>query len=340
MKFGLICEFRNPDRWRRETSRVYGEVIDHLCAAEELGFEAAEFLEHHFVDDGYIPSPLVAAAAVAARTKTMRLATNVALLPLYDPVRFAEDAAVVDAISNGRLDLGVSIGYRAVEYAGYRIDLKTRGARMDEAVQIVTRLLEGEAVTFEGSFYQLNNVKVTPRSTQKPRPPLWIGGFVRAAIRRAARYGDGYTGVASRQVYETYLDELRIAGKDPALARVRASQSGYFVVSRDPERTFNLLAPHVIYWADSYASWFEGSDTQVWSRIGDTQTLRTSGLLNVFTPQNAIAALKKLQAEVPLEVFSFLLAPPGLPVKQMFESLELFAQEVMPAFRQDNPIPG
>jgi alkanesulfonate monooxygenase SsuD/methylene tetrahydromethanopterin reductase-like flavin-dependent oxidoreductase (luciferase family) len=204
---------------------------------------------------------------------------------------------------------------------------------MDEAVQIVMRLLQGEAVTFDGRFYQLNNVRVTPRSIQRPNPPLWIGGFARPAIRRAARYGDGYTGVVNKEAYQTYLEELRIAGKDPASARVRASQVGYLIVSHDPERTFNLLAPHVIYWANSYSSWFEGSDTQVWSRIDDIEGLRTSGLLNVFTPQNAIAALKKMEAEMPLELFSFLLAPPGVPAKDNFKSLELFAKEVMPAFR-------
>src|ERR1700722_480048 len=115
MNFGLICEFRNPAQWERRLSDVYEDAIAHLCFAEKLGFAAAEFLEHHFVDDGYLPSPLIAATAVAARTKSMRVATNIALLPLYDPVRFAEDTSVLDALSNGRLDVGVATGYRNVE---------------------------------------------------------------------------------------------------------------------------------------------------------------------------------------------------------------------------------
>ncbi len=110
------------------------------AAAEALGFNAVEFAEHHFSDDGYIPSPLIAAAAVAARTKHIRVGTNILLLPLYDPVRVAEDTAVLDAVSNGRLELGVGLGYRKVEYEGHGIDFTGRGERADEALEILLRL--------------------------------------------------------------------------------------------------------------------------------------------------------------------------------------------------------
>jgi alkanesulfonate monooxygenase SsuD/methylene tetrahydromethanopterin reductase-like flavin-dependent oxidoreductase (luciferase family) len=332
MNFGLICEFRNPERWKRSTFAVYEDIIDHVCEAESLGFRAAEFLEHHFVDDGYLPSPLIAASAVAARTKIMRVATNIALLPLYDPVRFAEDTSVLDALSNGRLDVGVATGYRDVEYSGYRLDLKTRGARMDEAVQIVRRLWQGESVTFDGTFFKLDKVKVTPRPIQSPNPPLWIGGFAKPALRRAARFGDGYTGISDKQNYDDYLQEVEAAGKPRSSARVRGTWTGFFVVSNDPEKTFERLAPHAIYWGNSYASWFEGSDTQVWSTVTDNEGLRASGLLTVLTPTAAIEKIKTICAGVPLETFSFCIAPPGVPVSEIFEHLALFAKEVIPAF--------
>ncbi len=337
MEFGLICEFRNPEQCKRPHTDVYDEIIDYVCRAEELGFHAVELLEHHFVDDGYIPSPLVAISALAARTKKMRLASDVALLPLYDPVRFAEDTAVIDIISHGRLDVGVSIGYRALEYDGYRIDIKTRGARMDELVQIVRRLWTGEAVTFEGKYYKLKNVKVTPSPVQKPTPPLWIGGFAPAAIRRAARYGDGYTSVwagdPSREAYKIYTDELKAVGKDPASGRVRLCKTGYLVVSKEPEKSFNEFAPYVTYWANSYASWFEGSGTKVWDAIKDVDGLKASGLLTVLTPDKAIAFLKEMQDAIPVETFSMELTPPGMPCAKSFKSLELFAKEVLPAFQ-------
>jgi alkanesulfonate monooxygenase SsuD/methylene tetrahydromethanopterin reductase-like flavin-dependent oxidoreductase (luciferase family) len=334
MQFGLIGEFRNPRQWQRPVSAVYEDAIEHLCAAEHLGFKAAEFLEHHFVDDGYLPSPLMAASAVAARTKHMRVATNIAILPLYDPVRFAEATAVLDAISGGRLDVGVAIGYRKAEYEGYRLDLRARGARMDEAVQILRMLWQGDPVTFKGKHFELDRVRVTPRPVQAPSPPLWIGGFTAPGVRRAARYGDGYTGLSDPKTYEIYLDELRKAGKNPASARVRGCHTGFLVASEDPERTFERFAPHVIYWANSYASWFEGSDTRPFSAVTDNDGLRRSNLLQVLTPETIVARLKELERHVPLETYSFLLSPPGLPVGQMFEHIELFAKKVIPEFNR------
>jgi alkanesulfonate monooxygenase SsuD/methylene tetrahydromethanopterin reductase-like flavin-dependent oxidoreductase (luciferase family) len=104
MRFGLLTDFRNPPQSARRSAEVYAGIIDHMVWSESLGFEDAFFLEHHFADDDYIPSPLIPATAVAARTKKMRVFTNIAILPLYDPVRLAEDGAVLDVISNGRLD--------------------------------------------------------------------------------------------------------------------------------------------------------------------------------------------------------------------------------------------
>ena len=245
MKFGLICEFRNPEQWKRPIANVYEEIFEYVSAAEEMGFEAVEVLEHHFVEDGYIPSPLVAMSALAARTEKMRLASNVALLPLYEPVRFAEDTAVLDAISNGRLDVGVSIGYRLPEFAGYRISTRTRAGRINEAVQIVRRLWSGESVTFEGKYYQLKDVKLAPLPVQKPTPPLWIGGFAKASLERAAKYGDGYTAVyggdASKETYENYKVELQAAEKIP-----RRRASGY--VRRASSSCLTILKRHSTSW--------------------------------------------------------------------------------------------
>jgi alkanesulfonate monooxygenase SsuD/methylene tetrahydromethanopterin reductase-like flavin-dependent oxidoreductase (luciferase family) len=330
MRFGLSCELRNPAQWRRTTAAVYEDVIEHLVAAEAIGFDAADFVEHHFVDDGYNPSPLLAAAAVASRTKRMRVATNIALLPLYDPVRFAEDTVVLDAISGGRLDVGVGLGYRPIEFTGYRIDLKTRASRADEAIQIVRRLWRDDAVTFHGRHFHLDGVRVTPRPTQQPNPPLFIGGFSAAGIRRAARYGDGYTGLGDKAGYDAYLAELLALGKDPTQARVRGVHPGSLVVSEDPERTFARLEPYVTYWANSYAKWFEGTGTKVWSVINSAEELKATKLLNVMTPPEAVKMFNAMSASMTLETFSFSIAPPGFPVSDMFEYIELFAKQVIP----------
>ena len=110
MRFGLTTDFRNPTDSGRSTVEVYADIIEHMVWAESLGFDAAYIFEHHFTGDSYIPSPLVAATAIAARTKRIRVGPDIAILPLYDPVRVAEDGAVLDVISNGRLDFGVGLG--------------------------------------------------------------------------------------------------------------------------------------------------------------------------------------------------------------------------------------
>ncbi len=332
MRFGLMTDFRNPPQWSRPSAEVYADIIDHMVWAESLGFSDASFLEHHFTDDGYIPSPLIAATAVAARTKNMRVGTNIAILPLYDPVGLAEDGAVLDVISNGRLDLGVGLGYRPQEYAGYGIDIKTKGARADEALQIIRRLWQGESVTFHGKHFNIEGAKVTPRPVQEPNPPIWVGGFNRIAIRRAAKYGDGYTGPANKQTWDMYREELQKVGKDPSKARTTGGLP-WLVVSNDPERTFALYAPGVMYWYNSYAKWFEGTDTNVWPHLDSVDDLKKLNMITIVSPDEAVKMIKALVAEVPVETFGIAIAPPGVPVSKVTENIELFASKVMPHFK-------
>src|SRR5688572_16625596 len=121
VSFGLWFDFRNPPRWRRPLPEVYAETFEQIVLAESLGYDFAWTTEHHFVDDDYSPSLLPICAAIAARTQRLRVGTSVLLLPMHDPVRVAEDAATVDVISNGRLDLGVGLGYRLAEFAAVGI---------------------------------------------------------------------------------------------------------------------------------------------------------------------------------------------------------------------------
>jgi alkanesulfonate monooxygenase SsuD/methylene tetrahydromethanopterin reductase-like flavin-dependent oxidoreductase (luciferase family) len=332
MRFALTTDFRNPPDSGRTSAEVYADVIDHMVWAESLGFDAAYIFEHHFTGDSYIPSPMMAATAIAARTKRIRIGPDIAILPLYDPVRVAEDGALLDVISNGRLDFGVGLGYRAIEYAGYGLDLQKRGARANEALQIIRGLWQGETVTFHGQHFQVDGARLTPTPVQRPNPPIWVGGFSKAAVRRAAKYGDGYIGPSNKTIYEMYLKELRAAGKDPASARVMGGDL-WLVVAEDPDRTFSVYAPHLIYWFNSYAKWFEGTDTSPWPPFQNAEALKASGLVNILTPVDAVKYLKQRIAEVPVEMFTMMLSPPGIPLSKIEGHIELFAQKVMPHFR-------
>jgi alkanesulfonate monooxygenase SsuD/methylene tetrahydromethanopterin reductase-like flavin-dependent oxidoreductase (luciferase family) len=332
MRFGLTTDFRNPPGSGKTSAQVYSEIIEAMVWAESLGFEGAYIFEHHFTDDDYVSSPLIAATAIAARTKHMRVGPDIAILPLYDAVRVAEDGAVLDLISNGRLDFGVGLGYRTEEYAGYGLDIKRKASRANEALQIIRRLWQGETVSFSGKHFQVEAARLSPRPVQKPNPPIWVGGFSKAAARRAARYGDGYVGPSSKAMYENYLAELRAAGKDPGSARVMGGDI-WLVVSEDPGRTFAAYAPHLMYWFNSYAKWFEGTDTSPWPQINNAEELRSRHLVNFVTPDAAVALIKQRVSEVPVEMYTMMLSPPGIAMNTVAESIELFAKKVMPQFR-------
>lgn len=333
LRFGLWYAFRNPAEWSTSYRELYAEVIEQIEWCESIGYDDVWLTEHHFCDDGHAPSPLVIAGAIAMRTKRMRIGTGVLLLPLYDPVRVAEDGATVDVLSGGRFELGVGIGYRGEEFLGLGIPREARGGRANEGLEIIRRLWEGETVTFHGKHFHVEGAKVTPEPVQRPRPPLWVGGFSKPAIRRAARYGDGFIGTGPlKAFYDGYLEELESLGKPTDRPRI-AGGHFWLVVANDPEKTFRDIAPHVLYQINLYAEWLEKAGQPIFPRLEDEKALAASGLLLVLTPEDAVKRIREYVAEVPLERYYTWTIPPGYPVRRMNEHLELFANEVIPHFR-------
>jgi hypothetical protein len=150
--------------------------------------------------------------------------------------------------------------------------------------------------------------------------------------RLSHRYGDGYVGPSNRAIYEMYLAELRAAGKDPARARVMGGDM-WLIVADDPDRTFATYAPHLLYWFNAYSKWFEGTDTSPWPHLDNAEELLSRGLVNVVTPDAAIKLIKDRIAEVPVEMYTMMLTPPGIALNAVQTSLELFAKKVMPHFK-------
>jgi alkanesulfonate monooxygenase SsuD/methylene tetrahydromethanopterin reductase-like flavin-dependent oxidoreductase (luciferase family) len=330
LSFGYLYDFRNPPQWRRPWADVYAETLDFIAWSESVGFEGAWVPEHHLAEDGYMPSPLVALAAIAARTKTIRLGSAVALAPLYHPVRFAEDCAVLDILSGGRLEMALAIGYRRRETDGYGVDFTKRGKRFDEFLQIVRRLWAGESVTFEGAHYTVTNAAVRP-PPPRGHIPLYIGGFTDKAVERVARYADGYFG--NEEVCDLYRAKLGAAGKDPASARIRIP--GLFVtVAKDPEKAMHELAPYFLHVNNVYGEWQQ--EDQALGMGGpepmSLEAYKQSGALSILTPDQAIDFFRQLQSRAPVEHYMMML-PPGLPPSKFIEYAEVFAKEVIPAFR-------
>jgi len=334
IRFGLWYDFRNPTQWRQSSYRLYREILDQIAWGENNGFDDVWLSEHHFIEDGYLPSILPIAAAVAARTKRIRIVSGVLLVPFHNPVRLAEDIATVGVISGGRFELGAGVGFKREEFEGFGVPFKERGARTNQSLDIIRRALSGETVTFKSEFFDFQNVRVAPEPIQKPHPPIWLGGFTPAALRRVARFGDGFTVPgANRDVYDRYVAELQKENRPTDDIRF-ASGTWCLIVSDDPEKTFAEAADHIIYQANNYSAWLSAAGLQPLSEhLGDREQLRKSGLLKVVDPDTAISMIRNLIRNVPITHFYSWTLPPGLPPLWAQTHLELFASKVIPVFR-------
>ena len=333
LRFGLWYDFRNPPAWKRPYDQIYNEILDQIVWGEENGFDDIWLSEHHFIEDGYSPALMPIAAAIAAKTKKIRIGTSVMLLPFHNPVRLAEDAATVDVISGGRLELGAGVGYKVEEFEGFAVSSKERGARTNESLEILARLWEGETLTFKGKYYEVNNVKLTPEPIQKPRPPLWVGGFTPPALRRAAKYGDGYIGVGPlTENYQRYVAALEKQGKPTTNLRLAG---GFFwlIPSNDPDKTWHEAADHVIYQTNAYAEWSAKAGMPLFDTIRDREHLREIGLLQVVDVDTCIKMIRDYASETPLTHYYSWTLPPGLAASWIQPHLELFAKKVIPGVR-------
>jgi len=188
--FGLITCQRYPGDPRPD-AELYAQALDLAVQAEQLGLDSVWVSEHHFVDDGYLPSCLPVCAAIAARTSQVQIGTGVLLAPLHDPLRLAEDAAVTDLISAGRLILGIGLGWREEEFEGLGVPLKERVPRLIAAVDTLRRGWRGELVP-GGPRQDLAAVPVRPLPARPGGPPVWIGAMSERAVRRAGKIADGF----------------------------------------------------------------------------------------------------------------------------------------------------
>ncbi len=209
VKFGVFFLLEQPP-WKAQEA-VYRDALGQSAYAEELGFDAVWLAEHHFSEYGICPSMAVLAAAIAQRTRRVAIGTAVCILPFSHPLRIAEEWAMVDLLSEGRLDFGVGRGYQPAEYAGFGIPMDESRQRFDEALEIIKQAWTQERVTFEGKYYRVRGVTVLPKPVQKPHPKIRIACVSPDTFERVARRGEHFLSAPSitpvhlmKSAYETY----------------------------------------------------------------------------------------------------------------------------------------
>jgi alkanesulfonate monooxygenase SsuD/methylene tetrahydromethanopterin reductase-like flavin-dependent oxidoreductase (luciferase family) len=245
IRFGVLHSFRNPASTGLSFPAFYERTLDQIRRVDALGFDHVWITEHHFVDDGYMPSPLVISAAIAAVTERVAIGQDVMLVPFLNPVRLAEDLAVLDNLSNGRIMLGAGMGYVPSEFAGMGIPRHERRMRMDDALEILRRAWTEDEFDYRGEIFDVARVRVRPRPVQPGGPPLWVAAMAEPGARRAARFGAHLLPQGDRAaVLDPWADCVRADGRDPHDYRVGVVRP--FVVSDDPQAAAASSAGAVI----------------------------------------------------------------------------------------------
>jgi len=296
MKFGVWHDFRNPPEWAIPYDRLYRENMEQIEWAEQLGYESVWVSEHHVTADGYLPSVFPLLASIAARTTRMRLGSAILLGPFQHPIRFAEDVAVVDQLSGGRLEVGLGLGYREREFELLDVPRAERASRTEQLV------LAARRVWRDGT--------VTPPPFQQPEPPFWIGGSSTAAARRAARLGCAFMPDA---FVETEVIELY-----RSLGGTRVSINPSIYVG-----SWDEVAPHFLYQFNLYREWGGGE------KLASADELPRDRYL-IGSPEEVAAGVRALVERTGAERLFFWARPPGLPIELANRSLERFAKEVIP----------
>lgn len=328
--FGLWYDFRNPTAWRRPFGQMYREYLDQIAGAEDVGFNSVWLTEHHFCEDGYTPSPLVIAGAIGERTRTMRIGTNLIVLPLHNPVRIAEDAATLSLLTGGRFDLGVGIGYRQPEFEAFGRELKFRPSLLEDACEIIRRGWSGEPVNYEGKRFSLGDLPITP--APEKIPALLIGGMSEPAIDRVARIGDGFLCTGGIGI-DMYLQALERQGKDPAKGRVVLGC--WALVSEDPKREWAAAGPHALYQSNEYIKWGAFGPPGETPQFPDEAAALDNGLYELWEPAEALDRLSALMEKYPqIEDIHFWAQLPGEPTSAGDRRIALMAEKVLPQLRR------
>ncbi|MEM3690793.1 MAG: LLM class flavin-dependent oxidoreductase [Candidatus Micrarchaeia archaeon] len=319
VKFGFV-----PTEW----GDFLANAVEEIKLGEKLGFDSVWFEEHH-EHERYLPNPISALGSLVNITK-MKLGTAIAILPLYHPLRLAEEYAQLDRISHGRAIIGVAAGYRPKDFVNFGIDLKNRGKIMEEGLKLLDRLLTEESVTFSGKIFRLKDAIVEPKPFQKPRPPIWVGGWKSEAVKRAARYADAWfpgpvgTFAEVLKAKNVYEEELNRLGK--AKAPLPLMRDAY--ITNNTSKSLEEARESLIY---MYQQDYSTSSHPLVGGMSSALEEWAEDRVVIGSPDDAIDQIENF-VKNGFNYFVLRLSLKQLKPQQILDCIRLFGEKVIPYF--------
>ena len=303
-----------------EMSDRYRAAIDMAEFLDAKGLGMVQLDEHHVSSVGWSPTPMLNAGMILARTENLSVTIGALLLPLHDPIRVAEDLAVLDLVGRGRISVTMGLGYRPIEYEAMNKEWTRRGKLLDECLDTLLAAWTGEPFEHNGA-----TVQVLPRPFTRPHPMIMVGGSAKASARRAARYGlPFFMNGNPPGIKELYEEECARLGVAPFC--IAPEEAPQVVVVDDPDRAWAELGDHFMLEARTYADWQpEGQESPVHSHAMTVGDLREEGIYRFLTPDEAIA-LAKEKGTIAIHPLCG-----GMPLDDAWRGVELFGDEVLPA---------
>ena len=344
MRFGLFNLLQKRDTAKLDRE-IFEEMIEQTRLAESMGFETSWFGEHHFSTYSICPSPLVAAAYCAAHTERIKVGTGVLVLPIYDPVRVVQEIAMVDAMSNGRLVVGVGTGYQPYEFERFRVSLDEKNAMFSECLDIIELGLTQPRFSYDGVYYKIPEMQIAVQPVQQPIPEIWVAGMLDDALKRRiveSRYLPFYSPTVRpitylEQVRDDYHAIVREAGLEPRDQPIGLMR---YMHIADDRKAAEDMADRALYSSrTSYAMRAEAPEIDgIFVKTGPLPDEPTvDALLDAIVVGDPETCAERLALDIkvmnPAHI-AFYVQPGGMPHKRVMRSLERFGAEVIPALEK------
>ena len=340
MKFGAFFLSGSPDS--EDPAQVFDRLSTYMTSAESLGFDSLWFAEHHFSNYGYIPNPLLMATKAASLTDEIRIGTAVLVLPFWNPLRVAEDIALTDHLTDGRLEVGVARGYQPFEFKRFGLTIDDARERTDETLEILLKALTQQTFTWQGDYFDIPETTILPAPKQQPTPPIWLAAHTQESFEIAARFGlNAFTTNSGRTIetlaegWSHYQDALERYPKAPKMLGVQAQ-----ICVTDSDEIAQEQMSHFRYQTRQARNLRSGKEQVVSGVSAPLPYDDEPELDEIFTdrtlsgsPDTVIAKIKAYQSVADIDQLNCVFQVGSMDPKLISHSMKLFAEEVAPEFR-------